>query len=165
MHAAKAAIIINTGEVLERWARGLSVMIEKIPGCALITKIRSVLLMEADLNATNREIYGKRKLDLVRRHSLIPEEVYSERNRLADDRTFTKILFYDIVRQTRRPAGIAAVDADNCYDRIAHPNASLVFQAMGVPVATIKSMLTTIQEMKFFLQTGYGDSTDYAGST
>ena len=96
---------------------------------------------------------------------MIPEEVYSERNRLADDRTFTKILFYDIVRQTRRPAGIAAVDADNCYDRIAHPNASLVFQAMGVPVATIKSMLTTIQEMKFFLQTGYGDSTNYAGST
>ena len=140
-------------------------MIEKIPGCALITKIRSILLMEADLNATNKEIYGNQMLDLVRRHSLIPEEVYSERNRLADDGTLSKVLFYDIVRQTRCPAGIAAVVADNGYDKIAHPIASLIFQAVGVSVAAIKSMLTTIQEMKFFLQTGYSYSTNYTGST
>ena len=92
--------------------------------------------MEADLNATNKEIYGIR-LDLVRRHGLIPEEVHSERNRLADDGTLAKVLFYDILRQTRRPAGIAAVDVDNCYDRIAHPIASVIFQAVGVPVAAI----------------------------
>jgi len=140
-------------------------MIEKIPGCALITKIRSILLMEADLNATNKEIFGIRMLDQVRGLGLIPEEIYSKRNRLADDGTLAKVIFYDIVRQTRRPAGIAAVDADNCYDRIAHPIASLIFQSMGVPLEAIKSMLTTIQEMKFFLRTGYGDSTDYAGST
>ena len=115
MHAAKATLIINTGEVLERWVWRLLVMIEKIPGCAQITKIRFILLMEADLNATNKEIYGIRMLNLVRRHGLIKEEVYSERNRLADNRTFAKVLFYDIVRQTRRPAGIAVVDADNCY--------------------------------------------------
>ena len=120
--------------------------------------------MEADLNATNKEIYGIR-LDLVRRHGLIPEEVHSERNRLADDGTLAKVLFYDILRQTRRPAGIAAVDVDNCYDRIAHPIVSLIFQTVGVPVAAIKSMLMLIQEMKFFLWTGHGNSTDYVGST
>ena len=42
---------------------------------------------------------------------------------------------------------------------------SLIFQAVGVPVAAIKLMLTTIQEIKFFHRTGYGDSTDYVGST
>ncbi len=59
--------------------------------------------------------------------------------------------------------GLASVDADNCYDRIAHPIASLVFQAFGVLKPAIESMLTTIQDMKFYLQTGYGDSEDYAG--
>ena len=54
MHAAKGMLIYNTGEVLERWALGLLVMIEKIPGCALITKIRSILLMKAYLNTTNK---------------------------------------------------------------------------------------------------------------
>jgi hypothetical protein len=47
---------------------------------------------------------------------MMPEEVFSERNRMADDGTLTKVLAYDIIRQTRCPAGIASVDADNCYD-------------------------------------------------
>ena len=57
------------------------------------------------------------------------------------------------------------MDADNCYDRIAHAIASLVFQAFGVPLSASEAMLSTIQEMKFFLQTGFGDSRDFASST
>jgi hypothetical protein len=34
-------------------------MLEKIAGCALITKLRSILLMEADFNCTNKIIYGQ----------------------------------------------------------------------------------------------------------
>jgi hypothetical protein len=119
--------------------------------------------MEADFNATNKVIYGVRMLANVRKYKLMPEEVYSERNRLADDETLSKVLFYDIVRQLQRPAGLASVDADNCYDRIALPMASMVFQSFGVPTPAIESMLTTIQNMKFFLRTGYGDSANYAG--
>lgn len=81
----------------------------------------------------------------------MPEEVYSEQNKLAEDATLSKNLFYDIVRQLRRPAGLALVDADNCYDRIAHPMASMVFQAFGVPTQAIESMLKTIQNMRFYL--------------
>jgi hypothetical protein len=81
----------------------------------------------------------------------MPEEVYSEQNKLAEDATLSKNLFYDIVRQLRRPAGQALVDADNCYDRIAHPMASMVFQAFGVPTQAIESMLKTIQNMRFYL--------------
>ena len=68
-------------------------------------------------------------------------------------------------RQTRQSAGLASVDAGNCYDRIAHVIASLVFQAFGIPLLASEAMLTTIQEMKIFLQTGFGDSTDFASST
>jgi hypothetical protein len=99
----------------------------------------------------------------VRKYKLMPEEVYSKRNRLADDSTLSKVLFYDIVRQLRRPAGLASVDADNCYDRIVHPMASMVFQAFDVPTPAIESMLTTIQNMKIFLRTGYGNPEGYAG--
>jgi hypothetical protein len=150
---------------MERWARGLSVMLEKLFGCALITKLRSILLMEADFNATNKIVYGDRMLHNVRKYKMMPEEIYSEKNRLADDGTLVKVLFYDIVRQTRLPAGISAVDADNCYDRIAHPIASLAFQALGVKKEVCESIFTTIQNMKFFLRTGYGDSTDFASAT
>ena len=93
----------------------------------------------------------------------MPEKMYSERNRLTDDGTLSKVLFYDIVEQLQRPAGLALVDADSCYDRIAHPMASMIFQSFGVPTPAIESMLTTIQNMKLFLRTGYGDSANYAG--
>jgi hypothetical protein len=89
----------------------------------------------------------------------------------ADDETTTiettrgGTLFYDIVWQTRLPARISAVDADNCYDRIAHPIASLVFQALGVKKEACKSIFITIQDMKFFLRTGFGDSKEYASAT
>ncbi len=84
------------------------------------------------------------------------EEVVSERNKMAEDGTLTKVLTYDIIRQTRRSAGVVAVDKDNCYDQIAHTIASLVFQAFGVPLLASELMLSTIQEMKFFLRTGFG---------
>ena len=82
-----------------------------------------------------------------------------------DDGTLAKVLFYDIVRQTKWPAGISAVDADNCYDQIAHPIASLIFQSLGVPQEAAVSMLSTMQDMIFFLRTGFEDSNVYAGST
>ncbi len=37
-------------------------MLEKIFGCALITKLLSILLMEADFNATNKMVYSVRML-------------------------------------------------------------------------------------------------------
>ncbi len=148
---------------MEQYLSGLSVMLEKIFGCSLITKLRLILLMEADFNATNKMIYGIRMLANVRKYKLMPEEVYGKRNQLADDGTLSKVLFYDIVRHLRRPAGLASVDTENCYNQIAHPMASMVFQAFGVPTPAIKSMLTTIQTMKFFLRTGYKDSEGYAG--
>jgi hypothetical protein len=163
LQALQATLVVKRGIVLERWSNGLLVMLEKRFGCSLITKLRLILLMEADFNATNKGIYGVRMLANVRKYKLMPEEVYSERNRLADDGTLSKVLFYDIVRQLRRTAGLVSVDADNCYDCIAHPMASMVFQSFGILTPEIESVLITIQNMKFFLRTSYGDSANYAG--
>jgi hypothetical protein len=105
------------------------------------------------------------QLDHARCHDLIPDEIYSKQNWLAEDGTLTKVIFYDIVRQRRCPAGIAGVNADNCNNRIAHPIASMAFQSVGVPVSATVLMLSTIQDMKFFLRMGYGDSMAFAGAT
>ena len=73
------------------------------------------------------------------------------------------MLYHDIVRQTRLTAGLASVDTDNCYDSIAHAIASLVFQAYGVPEEAVQSMLSTIEEMKYYLRTEYRDSKNFRG--
>ncbi len=97
-------------------------------------------------------------LDNAQQHALMPAKIFSEKNRMADDGTLAKTLFYNLVCQSRRPAGLSLVDANNCYNRIAHAIVSLECQLFGVPQEAIGSMLRTIQEMKYFLCTAYGDS-------
>ncbi len=125
-------------------------------------KLRSILLMEGDFDASKNIIFRQGMMDKASEHKLIPEKIYGEKNHLAEDRTLAKVIFYYIVCQTRWPAGIAAVNANNYNDRIAHPIASLVFQSMGIPTLATTSMLSTIQDMKFYLCTGYGDSKEFA---
>jgi hypothetical protein len=155
--AVLASLIFHRGIVIDRWAVGLSVMLEKIFGCRLVTKLRSILLMEADFNAANMIIFGNRMLANARKFNLMPSEIYSERGRTADDGTLAIILVFDIAQQFKITTSVASVDADNCYDRIAHAMASMVFQALGTPPLAAEAMLSTIQEMKFFLRTGFGD--------
>ncbi len=115
-HALKATLLVKRGIVLDWWSRDLSVMLGKVFSCALITKLWLILMMEADFNATNKILYGQEMLDVVRKHEHMPEEIFSKKNPLADDVTLVKVLFYDIMGQTRLPAGISAVNADNCYN-------------------------------------------------
>jgi hypothetical protein len=79
-------------------------MLQKVFGCALITKLQSILLMEADFNTTNKIFYGQRMLDVVRKYKLRREEICSKKNCLTDDGTLVNVPFYDIVSQTRLPA-------------------------------------------------------------
>ncbi len=81
----------------------------------------------------------------------MPEEIFSKKNRMADDGTLFKTLFCIITQQAQVPATIALVDASNCYDRIVHEMASLIYQAFSVPTSAIETMLGAIENMKFFL--------------
>jgi hypothetical protein len=165
-HSLKSSICLTRGFALERWGTGrLSCMLEKLAGCCVITKLRAILLMEADFNANNKLIFGNRMLENARKHGLMAEEIYSEAGKTAEDGALAKELFYNIVRQCRLTAAISSIDVANCYDSIAHAIASLIFQACGVPVEGIESMLEAIQDMKYFLRTGYGDSTNFKTST
>jgi hypothetical protein len=164
-HALCILLALKKGIALERWSNGLSLMLEKIFGVHLVSKLRAILLMEADFNAMNKEVYGVWMLEEARKYKLISEELFSKKNCTADNGGLARTLFYNIVWQTQSPAAIASVDASNCYDRITHAMASLIFQSFGVEDTAVAAMLETIQNMKFFLCTAYRDSKDFAGSS
>ena len=48
----------------------------------------------------------------------MPDKFFSEKNYTAEEGSLTKILFYDVVRQSCFSAGVSSVDADNCYDQV-----------------------------------------------
>ena len=50
-----------------------------------MSKLRAILLMEADFNAANKIVYGNLMLANARKYSLMPEDIFSKRNRMVDD--------------------------------------------------------------------------------
>ena len=103
VNALKLSLISKTGSALEQWARGLLVVLEKIAGVALVTKLQAILLMEADFNFHNKLIFGNQMLDLARKHGLVPEEVFSKKRQTTEDAVIHQVLAYDIARQKRAP--------------------------------------------------------------
>lgn len=76
-------------------------MLETILGCTLFAKLRAILLMEADFNHFNNNIFGHRMLVNAIYYGLMPEEVYSACDKVPYDGTLAKVIFNDVVRQTR----------------------------------------------------------------
>jgi hypothetical protein len=139
-HALRISLALKKGIALEWWSNGLSVMLEKMFRVRLVSKLRAILLMEADFNAMNKEVYGVRMLDTARKYKLMPEEIFRKKNCTADNGGLAKTLFYDIAWQTQSPAAIASADASNCYDWITHAMALLIFQSFGVEDTALAAM-------------------------
>jgi hypothetical protein len=159
--ARKLTFIGRTGWAPSRWGIGLTVLLEKIAGIALVNKLRAILLFEADSNMFNSFVFGQRAMEMARSHNLIPQEQYAERQSDGQDGAWLKRLFADISRQQRIAIGVVSADAEQCYDRIAHVFASLVYQAFGVFISAMIVMLASIQHMKFYLRTGLGESAGF----
>jgi hypothetical protein len=66
---------------LHQWSNGLSIMLEKLFGVLLVSKLCAILLMEADFNAMNKEVNRVQMLDEAQKYKLIPEEIFSKKNR------------------------------------------------------------------------------------
>jgi hypothetical protein len=67
-HALRVSLALKKGIVLERWSKFLSVMLEKMFGVRLVSKLQAILLMEADFSTMNKEVYGVRMLDNARQY-------------------------------------------------------------------------------------------------
>ena len=65
--AKQITLIARTGVPPERWSYGLTVMLEKVAGIALVNKLRAILLMEADFNFHNKLVFGSRIKNASRR--------------------------------------------------------------------------------------------------
>jgi hypothetical protein len=92
-HAARVSVTLAHTILLERWSCGLTVILEKTLGETLVTKLWVILLMEGNFNTTNKIVYGIRMLENACKHQLMPEEIFSKRNRMANNGTLCKMLF------------------------------------------------------------------------
>ena len=161
--AAKLTVIGTYGAPPSRWSSGLQVMLEKVAGVALVNKLRAILLMEGDFNFFNKWTFGHMAMNELYRLEFIPQDQYSQRGFTAEDARMDSRLTTDLSRQLRQPMAIAAVDADQCYDRINHIIMSLVLLAVVGSAGLVVALLRPIQTMRFFQRTAWGDSSSFMG--
>ena len=166
VHACFVHIASETGIKIDRWTKGLTIMLEKSPGVIKVDKLRAILLMEADFNATNKLIFGSRMIKNIEDRQGFPDELYgSRKNCSAIEVAINRRLTIDIIKQKRRPGVIAGVDAAQCYDRIVHSFVMLLCRKEGIPSSPLLMMFGVIQCMTYYLRTAFGDSsTTYGGS-
>ena len=148
-----------TGYYQKRWQFGVNSLLTKERGNYRIHRLRTILLYEADYNFSNK-ILGLRMMKHAEDNNVLaPKQYGSRKHKTAIECALNKRLIFDLLRQTKRPAGICSCDLKSCYDRIIHYFASVTMQRAGAPPAAIESMFSTIQQLKHTVRTCHGDST------
>lgn len=129
IHSFFTEILFRTGYPLQRWKNGLQVILEKKQNVILVSKLRAILLMEADFNFGNKLLVGSRMIKNVHKNGHIPLALYGGvKGRRVEIMALGRRLIADVLRQKRSQGAIASVDAQACYDRITHSTASLCCQ-------------------------------------
>jgi hypothetical protein len=96
---------------------------------------------------------------------LIPGIFFSKKGSNCINAVMTKIFICNESRIHHHDKCIAGNVFGDCYDRAANPIAALSLWSFEVPQPAINILLETMETMRFFLQTGFGESkTSYGGS-
>ena len=151
----------NTGYSPSRFQNSMNVSIQKEVDNHRPDKQRTIHLLEANFAEGCRFIFSKRMMNNAKNKGIIPETQYARKGGNAIDGALQKVLMLDHFRMTRSP-GIGFVnDLMNCYDRVVHSAAALSMRRLGVNTTATTCLLNTLQNMRNYLRTGYGDSDEY----
>ena len=106
-------------------------LLEKVPGVALVVKLRAILLMEGDFNFFNKWIFGHVAVNKLYKIGYIPEDQYSKKRSTAEDSKLGNHLTMDLFCQFRQPMIAVSANADKFYNWINHTIMSLMLLAVG----------------------------------
>jgi hypothetical protein len=109
-------LIALTGVPPLRWGNGLQVLLEKVPGVALVDKLQAILLMECNFNFFNKWLFGHVIVNKLYKLGYIPEDQYSKKSSTAEDYKLDNCFTMDLSRQFRQPLIAVSAIADKCYD-------------------------------------------------
>ncbi len=161
-HATKLTATLSVGQPYDCWKQGVTVMLETELGINLVSKLRAILLMEADFNASNKLKFGKRMLHSIQSHHLMPEEIFSKQGWTPLDSMLSKILFYNIFRQLQYPA--------DCFGRCIKlfwlhmpRHCQPCLPGLGSYSNCSQNHVVCHWGYDFFLHIDFGDSTTFAG--
>jgi hypothetical protein len=150
---------------LKWWGVRLTLLLKKIIGNNFVHKFRAICLLEADFNWINKMIFAKRMIGMALEKKLIPGECFLKRGSNCISAVMTKIFICNKSRIHHQDMVLEGCNFAECYDRIVHNAAGVSLQAWGIPEPAINILLETMEMMRFFLCTGFGESKQSYGGT
>ena len=72
-------LAISNSKSLAQWKNGILIILEKKPNEYLVSKLRAILLLEADFNIANKIIFNTQMIPTMERKSEIPREIIGGR--------------------------------------------------------------------------------------
>ena len=105
--------------VLDRWKQTTTVLLLKDAGKPKIHRMRTIHIIESELQFISKIFYVKKMMGNAERLNLVTDEQYGARpNRQAQSAVLNKRLYYNITHQMRHECAFMDDDAKACYDRI-----------------------------------------------
>jgi hypothetical protein len=137
LHAAKLSACAKKGIPLTQWGVGLTVLLKKTQGNNNIHKMQAIVLLEGNFNCCMKLIFACRMMILAQDKGQIPIKCFAKKGSSCVIAIMTKIMMCDESRTHHHPMCIGGNDFGDCYDRVAHPPASIALQSWGVAQAPI----------------------------
>ena len=132
-------------------------MLEKKQNEISVTKLRAILLLEAEFNAANKIIFNTRLILILEHRNEIPHEIIGGHQlQSVIHIALNKKLINDITNQAKLLHAIISTDASNYFDRVTHPISALTCKHFGLPQDYIDTFFTIIQDIQMYLLTAYG---------
>ena len=164
IQARLMSIPYQTGYSLKRWQESLNVSLLKKQEKYTPEDLRTIWYMEADCNGGSKIHFARRMMHRALDNGLLSESQYAQKKKQAIDAGLVKVLFLDHLRITKTAGSLTMNDLMQCFDRMSHGAVSIASRRLGVGPRVIQSMLTTIQKMKHYIRTAYGDSRECYGN-
>lgn len=150
-------ISVMTSRPLRQWQRSAQIMLEKGKG-KYIENLRIIQLCEADLNFTLNIIWGSRLARNAMKHNALDKSQYALPGSTCNSAIWNKVLFCDLLCQSLTPEIMTDYEAMAAFDRVLHALSIITCQRLGLPVSACHFMYNLLQNMEFYLITGFGPS-------
>ena len=133
------------GFIPKAWKNISDVMLLKKAGVYWTSKMRMIILMNAEFNLNNKKL-GKELMEHAKRNKFLQAEQYGTRKRHSLIRaTLNKRLTADIRRTKKLAMALAQTNMKSYYNLVSNNIALLVMRAHGAPKEAVLSMFKTLQ--------------------
>ena len=157
------SIPYESGYSPDRWRNCINVQVPEEDKAFGLEKQRCIHLLKSTFFEGTKIIFSRRMMRHARAKGVLPMDQYARKGGKSIDAAVQNVLIFDVLRLHRQSGAEFASDLMSNYDRMVHGASGLALRHLGAPPTAVQCMSNTVQNMRHFIRTAYGDSDCHYG--